>query len=59
MSKLQKCRQQKTDCFAYMKGVCKALKDTRFNYPCPFYKSVECVERECPGYFDKEYNDEK
>lgn len=41
MSRLQVCRQKKYDCFAYCNGACKALGDTRFEYPCPFYKKEE------------------
>lgn len=41
MSRLQVCRQNKIDCFAYCKGGCKALGDTRFDYPCPFYKKED------------------
>lgn len=49
MSKLQKCRQKKVTCFAYTKeGYCKCLKDTRFNYSCPFYKNIHQVQDECP-----------
>lgn len=54
MSKLVICRQDRTDCFAYVKywniksGYCKCLSDTRFNYPCPFYKTMTQAKRECP-----------
>lgn len=39
------CRPQKTDCFAYSDGRCKALEDTHFkNNVCPFYKNKRKVD---------------
>lgn len=35
----QMCVEKKTDCFAYHDGKCVALSDTKFNRPCPFYKT--------------------
>ena len=29
---------QEKDCFAYYKGVCSILTDTKFKRKCPFYK---------------------
>lgn len=35
------CRDAKIDCFGFGEfGRCKALDDTRFDKPCPFYKSA-------------------
>ena len=57
MAGLKECKQKRRDCFAYHKGCCKALKDTRFAYKCPFYKSIEAVKDEDPNYFDNNYDD--
>ncbi len=33
------CDQKMDDCFAYVAGGCRLLSNTRFQKPCPFYKS--------------------
>ena len=44
LSKLVKCKQKRTDCFAYdARGYCTCLKDTKFSYKCPFYKNYHEV----------------
>lgn len=53
MSRLVECKQGRSDCFAYFKGGCKALGDTRFTYPCPFYKK----EEEIYGYSKDDQRD--
>ena len=45
MSRLQKCRQKRPDCFAYTpEGFCNCLSDTRFKGKCPFYKNNHDVK---------------
>ena len=35
------CLQKRFDCFACdHSGRCRALKETRFKYKCPFYRSA-------------------
>ena len=45
----KKCDQNRKDCFAYCgAGKCFVLDDTKFNYPCPFYKTNQQLLREDP-----------
>ena len=53
---IPRCRDPKGAlCFAYMKGRCKCLTDTNFKKTnsCPFFKTVEQVEKEDPDYFKR------
>ena len=35
------CEQKRTDCKSNSHGRCRALEDTHFKRPCPFYKKRE------------------
>ena len=49
VEKLVPCsRENSRDCFANECGYCKALWDTEFTRPCPFYKTKAQYEREKP-----------
>jgi hypothetical protein len=46
----QSIGQVKTDCFAYAKGECKALKELYCKTEkCNFFKTKEQFERDCNG----------
>lgn len=44
------CLQGRANCFAFEELRCKVLKDTKFNYDCPFYKEEEQYEKELKKY---------
>lgn len=40
---MQRCRDYRPDCFAFCDGKCMALNSTKFDKPCPFYKTISEV----------------
>lgn len=50
MANIPRCRQNKFDCFANVKGRCFCLSDTRFEEKreCPFYKNRNTM----PDFFE-------
>ena len=49
-----KCLKGRTDCFGYgIGGVCKVVTDTRFNGPCPFFKTTKQRAEEHAQTLDK------
>ena len=59
-SRLPKCFHEDDliymDCFAFRRGLCSCLKDTKFrSKECPFYKPVSQVLEEDPKFFRREY----
>lgn len=52
------CTNVKEDCFAFLKGKCRALSNGDFKgRECPFYKSKEEVDTSYLGELGEEEND--